>query len=121
MRRAQLVFGGALALCLLLHPASAGPHDDVPTTDDDELDEEEQVQEYVFIKTVSRELLQCVEHFCPEDKFDWRQFGESQSDDPYVNSLEMREELAAIGLSLELSDAVETLEEAGYTFQPPTE
>ena len=80
-----------------------------------------QVQEYVFIKTVSRELLQCVEHFCPEDKFDWRQFGESQSDDPYVNSLEMREELAAIGLSLELSDAVETLEEAGYTFQPPTE
>jgi hypothetical protein len=172
MRRAQLVFGGALALCLLLHPASASPHDDVPTTDDDELDEEDyygedvedvyahvevlldrddgaadglavaraaaneraglggsssapvgrpQVQEYVFIKTVSRELLHCVEHFCPEDKFDWAQFGESQSDDPYVNSLEMREELAAIGLSLELSDAVETLEEAGYTFQPATE
>ena len=41
MRRAQLVFGGALALCLLLHPASASPHDDVPTTDDDELDEED--------------------------------------------------------------------------------
>ena len=41
MRRAQLVFGGALALCLLLHPASASLHDDVPTTDDDELDEED--------------------------------------------------------------------------------